>query len=185
MKLFRHGETIDKVVFVGNLGVGKTVSLTTLSDIPVINTDVQSREALAGDDAAKTTTTVAFDYGEWTVGTKKVYLFGLPSQERFNAIWDVVIPDSSAIVLWAFGNRPNGAEECRRWLDLLQGYGIINRICVAVTRIQPDDTEILKPFQDVVANYHPFVPVITADPRAKDSVIQAVMVALSTPFLKE
>lgn len=187
MKLFHNGKPVDKVVFVGNLGVGKTVALNNLSDVPVINTDVKSREARMADmDSAKTTTTVGFDYGEWTISSnKKAYLFGMPSQARFSAIWDFIIPDSSAIVIWAFGNQETGVEDCRKWLELLKSHKVANRMCLAVTRILPNDDETLDQFRDLVAEYHPFVPVITADPREKASVIQAVMVALSTPYLKE
>lgn len=187
MKLFHNGKPVDKVVFIGDFGVGKTVALSALSDVSVINTDVTSREALMTDeDKAKTTTTVGFDYGEWTIANqRKVYLFGMPSQKRFSAIWDIIVPDSSAIVIWVFGNKDDGPENCRKWLDLLQSHNVVNRLCIAVTRTMPDDEATLDKYRDVLRDYHPFVPVITADPREKASVIQAVLVALSTPYIKE
>lgn len=178
-------EPFDKVVFVGSFGVGKTVALEQLSDTPVVNTDVLSREAANENFEDKTTTTVGFDYGEWSVADgRKVQLFGLPSQERFKVMWGIILPSSSAIVLWAYGDRPDGLAGCRYWLEQLKQHNAINRICVAVTRIPANDP-VLNSYRELVAEYHPLVPVITADPRRRDSVIQAVMVALSTPHRSE
>lgn len=180
-----NGKPIDKVVFVGSFGVGKTVALENLSDVPVIGTDVQSREALSGSNKDKTTTTVGFDYGEWHLGdVRKAHLYGLPSQTRFEAVWDIILPQSSAVVLLAFGNREDGLEQARFWLKKLKNVGVVNRMCVAVTRIEPD-SPVLDDYRELVSEYHPLVPVITVDPRERDSVIQAITVALCTPYMEE
>ncbi|MCC7151839.1 MAG: hypothetical protein IT501_07525, partial [Rubrivivax sp.] len=127
---------------------------------------------------------VGFDYGEWQFPDgARVGLFGVPGQERFNAMWDALLPQSSAVVLWLFGNRANALAEGHFWLDALAARKAVTRLAVAVTRVSPQapDHE-LEPYRRLAARYHPLAPVITADPREPASVMQAIMVALSTPF---
>lgn len=183
MESLLNEKKTEKVIFIGAFGVGKTVALNMLSDTPVINTDVKSREAEEQEvDGDKTTTTVGFDYGEWFLNNnRKVHLYGMPSQDRFNAIWDIIIPDSSAIVIWVHGNKEEGLEDCKKWLELIKKYGLLDKICVAVTRINNNNESKLDEYRSLIQSYQAYKPVITADPRERDSVIQAVLVALSTP----
>lgn len=179
------GHRIDhQIVFVGPFGVGKTTALRAISDIAVVCTEEKSDEAHSLRDPGKTTTTVGFDYGEWAFEDgARVGLFGMPGQERFNAMWDTILPQSSAVVLWLHGDRASALAECRFWLDALAARGAVKRLAVALTRV-PDDLpdERLEPFRELVGRYHPLAPVITADPRAATSVVQAVSIALTTPF---
>lgn len=173
-----------QVVFVGPFGVGKTTALRAVSDIAVASMESASGEAVNAGDPGKTTTTVGFDYGEWQFPDgARVGLFGVPGQERFNAMWDALLPQSSAVVLWLFGNRANALAEGHFWLDALAARKAVTRLAVAVTRMpaQAPDHE-LEPYRRLAGRYHPLAPVITADPREPASVMQAIMVALSTPF---
>ncbi len=170
-----------QLVFVGPFGVGKTTALAAVSDVPVVNTDVATNEA--GLQDGKHATTVGFDYGEWHFPDgAKVTLIGVPGQERFDSMWDALLPQSSAVVLWLFGNRPQALADCRFWLDVLAERQSVKRLAVAITRL-PDDApdSALDPFRRIVAEYHPFAPVITADPRRHAQVMQTIMLALSTP----
>ncbi len=174
-----------QVVFAGPFGVGKTTALRAVSDIPVVNTDVASSEVSPEARAqGKTTTTTAFDYGEWHFpdGTR-VSLIGIPGQERFEAMWDATIPRSSAIVLWVYGDRDPRLQECTYWLDALARRKAVARLAVAVTRMPDGDTEAaLGPYRELVSRYHPLAPVITADPRRAGDVMQSIMIALTSPY---
>lgn len=175
--LVRH-----RIAFVGPFGVGKTTALRAVSDIPVVNTDVWTRERVEGD-AEKCRTTVGFDYGEWQFPDGlRVALCGLPGQERFEAVWDAMLPQSSAVILWLFGERPQAPVEMCRWLDVIAQRVPLTRLAVALTRLPPDhDDALLDPFRDRLAEYHPLAPVLTADPRRPGDVRQAIAVALATP----
>ncbi|MDR2837742.1 MAG: hypothetical protein LBV49_04110 [Azonexus sp.] len=174
----------QQVVFAGPFGVGKTTALRAVSDIPVSNTDELSSElSQLKNSLGKTTTTVGFDYGEWNFSDgARVGLIGLPSQERFSAMWDMLLPKSSAVVLWLYGNSDDALADCRFWLEALTQRQAVTRLAVALTRLPFDvSEETLAPFRHLTSLYHPLAPVLTADPRQPASVMQAIMVALSTP----
>ncbi|MBN6051590.1 ATP/GTP-binding protein [Nonomuraea sp. RK-328] len=83
-----------KIVIVGGFGVGKTTMVKSVSEIrPLSTEETMTRAGIGVDDArgveAKSTTTVAFDFGRISLNHELVlYLFGAPGQERFWFLWD-------------------------------------------------------------------------------------------------
>ncbi|MFD3453292.1 ATP/GTP-binding protein [Streptomyces sp. NPDC058691] len=83
-----------KIVITGGFGVGKTTMVRSVSEIRPLNTEETMTQAgesvddLAGVQA-KTSTTVAFDFGRISLDRRNVlYLFGAPGQQRFWFLWD-------------------------------------------------------------------------------------------------
>ncbi|WP_328327957.1 MULTISPECIES: GTP-binding protein [unclassified Streptomyces] len=83
-----------KIVIVGGFGAGKTTMVRSVSEIRPLNTEETMTQAGAAVDNlegvhAKTTTTVAFDFGRISIDERTIlYLFGAPGQERFWFLWD-------------------------------------------------------------------------------------------------
>jgi uncharacterized protein len=87
--------TVLKVVIAGGFGVGKTTLVGTVSEIEPLVTEESLTIAGEGTDdltgiGAKTTTTVAMDFGRISLVELgvEVFLFGTPGQERFWFTWD-------------------------------------------------------------------------------------------------
>ena len=83
-----------KILVAGGFGAGKTTLVGTISEVRPLYTEEALTSASVGHDdlsgvGAKTTTTVAMDFGRITIGKHLVlYLFGTPGQERFWFMWD-------------------------------------------------------------------------------------------------
>ena len=91
------GVHVFKILVTGPFAAGKTSLIQSVSQTPVVCTDVLTS---ADEAAVKAMTTVAMDFGTYTVaeGDIRLLLFGTPGQPRFWFMTDVLKGDVDVVV---------------------------------------------------------------------------------------
>lgn len=174
-----------QVSFVGPFGVGKTTAVCTVSDTTVSSTEVLSSALRARTGRPgrhlKTTTTVGLEIGEWqSPDGQTISVVGTPGQERFDLVRKSAMPRSTGVVLWLFGHHDLALLDTELWLEFIAAEVSTSKLTVAVTRLEAPHAQ-LEGFREVVAARDDSIPVVAADPRDRDSVVEVLHTALRIP----
>lgn len=171
-----------QVSFVGPFGVGKTTAVCTVSDTSVSSTEVLSSALrVRSGRHLKTTTTVGLEIGEWQAPDgQQVSVVGTPGQERFDLVRRSAMPRSTGVVLWLFGHHDAALLDAELWLEFISNEVATSKITVALTRLD-ENVAALSQFRDVIDQRDSRIPLVAADPRDRDSVVEVLHTALRLP----
>ncbi len=167
-----------KVVIAGGFGVGKTTLVDAVSEIAPLTTEAtltvasQRIDSLDGVEA-KSTTTVAMDFGRITLADRGIVLllFGTPGQERFWFMWDDLVLNALGAVVMA---------DTRRLLDCFGAVEYFEQrnipFLIAVNEFDCAfryDSDEVRDALDLPSD----VPVLLCDAREKPSALR-ILIAL-------
>jgi uncharacterized protein len=165
-----------KLLIAGGFGVGKTTLVQSVTEIKSLHSeelvsDHSDDYYRLGAAEAKTTTTVALDFGRITIDDDIVlYLFGTPGQERFWFMWNELAFGAVGVVVLADTRR---LADCFAAID----YFEMRHVPFVVGINQFDGAPRFHP--EVVRNaldLDPQVPVVACDARDRISCRDALVV---------
>lgn len=159
-----------KLAFVGEPGAGKTTCIGAVSDIAPVCTDVECTDELA---QIKATTTVALDYGELDLGADgRLLLYGLPGQERFRYMFDVVRENLLGVAVLVDGA---AADPLRGLSETLQSYASELRelpCVICVNKAGADPKALLGACRRMLGQFGLVAPLLTIDARRRADVVR-------------
>jgi uncharacterized protein len=165
-----------KLLVAGGFGVGKTTLVRTVTEIKSLHTEELIGDASAdyyslGGAEAKTTTTVALDFGRITIDDDIVlYLFGTPGQERFWFMWNELALGAVGVIILVDTRR---LADCFPAVDYFEWHRIPFVVAINDFDGAPRfHTEAVRAAVDL----EPQVPIISCDARDRVSSRDALVV---------
>ncbi len=175
---------ISKIVVTGNVGVGKTNFVRTISEIEVVSTE--RRATTCKTKLIKENTTVAFDFGKLTLEPGLVlHIYGTPGQSRFKFMWEIIIDQADACVLLVSANQLQDFHEAKQILAFMNQKAQIP-IIIGLTNTedqnawQPKDIAIALGFH----NSESCPPMIAVDVKNYNSALSCLKILLKQLSLK-
>lgn len=169
----------NKIVFTGPVGSGKTTSIRSVSDIEVVDTDVQPSDEVA---QRKSGTTIAMDYGVLNLANgQRVHLYGTPGQERFNFMWEILCEGAIGLVILIDSLRPDPPSDLD---DYLRAFGWFVRsgkaVVIGVTRTEAGGrTDMRARLHERLGAARLNIPLFEIDGRRREDVKQMLLALLS------
>jgi len=165
-----------KVVVAGSFATGKSTLIREISDTEVVGTEAPTSGAEA---SVKGSTTVGMEYGTLLVGdgdqAVELSLFGVPGQERFRFLWDIVAAGADGFLLLVDAARPETWPETADMARRLSGHEG-TPLVVGVNRVAGDADRFDEVVEALGVPHVVHVPCEVVDPRSAREALVTVLV---------
>ena len=169
-----------KFIFTGPPGAGKTSAIASISDAPPIITNATASKKTDTNGVAA----AGMDFAEITLQDDiVVHLYGIPGQERFRFIWEVIIRGGLGLIILIDNTRPSPLDDLDIYLDNFADFIDTTSAVIGITRINKDNKDSLQ-----LNDYHkhlkkrnlelPFFPVDTRKPKDISLLLDSLMAML-------
>jgi uncharacterized protein len=160
---------MDKIIFTGPMGAGKTTAIASISEIPPISTDVRCSDEEGIN--RKENTTVAMDYGYISLGEgERIHLYGTPGQSRFDYMWTILTRGGIGLVLMLDNARPDPLADLTFYLDAFKDFIAQTGVVIGVTRFDVSQKLTLFDYQQALMQRGQIVPIFEIDARQPNDV---------------
>jgi signal recognition particle receptor subunit beta len=167
-----------KLVFTGSMGAGKTTAIATISEIPVINTDVHTTDLSSSPQKEKTT--VAMDYGELTLEDgQKLRLYGTPGQHRFDYMWKILVKGALGLIILVDNAGSDPIGDLARYLDNFREVINETSAVIGVTRMDIAPQPPLQHYHHYLQEKKISLPIYPVDARSRDSVVMLIQTLMA------
>ena len=161
-----------KLVFTGSMGAGKTTAISTISEIPVVNTDVSTTDEAR---QRKATTTVALDYGEMTLDDgQKLRLYGTPGQQRFEYMWPIIIKGALGLIILVDDAADDPVADLAIYINFFKSYIEEMPTVIGISRTDLEQGPGMPAYYDYLQSQDLQLPVFPVDPRQRDHIIMVI-----------
>ncbi len=167
---------MNKILFSGPPGAGKTTAIAAVSDVPVVSTEQKATDAVK---AMKEATTVAMDYGQISVEGGKVHLYGTPGQKRFDYMWNILSKGAVGLVLLMSNTSADPLQELEEYVSAFRDFVNETDLVVGVTRMDEAPRPGLRSYQERLQSLGLNVPVVEVDARAPEDIRTLLMLLLT------
>lgn len=166
-----------KIVFSGPMGAGKTQAISSLSDIPVVSTEVKNTDLQAN---TKALTTVGMDYGELTLeGGTSIGLYGTPGQERFNFIWPIISQGALGVIILIDHSANDPLADLAHYLETFSKI-YEGRIVIGVSQVDKKPDLEFAIYREWLDKNGKNLPIFPADMRKREDVLLLVDTIISS-----
>ena len=170
------GQGLLRVSLLGPMGIGKTTALRSLCGQLMAGSDVPNLDKAAH---SKAFTTVGAEFGEIDLGSgERLQLVGSPGQDRFDFVRRWVLSASVGALLMVDVNDSDAVDYAS---EMLTGVGQLEtEPLVIILSCRPASGEQLEAFSTaLMSRGHAIVPIVQADPRDRQQMLDALGVLAS------
>ncbi|WP_461828709.1 GTP-binding protein [Aquifex sp.] len=164
-----------KIIVGGHFNAGKTTFVNTASEI--ISLSTEKKISNPQEKKFKNTTTTAMDFGKISLESEEISIFGIPGQERFSFMWEMLSRGASGFIFLV----DSTAEEL--WRDTLKQIEIMvkNKDIPYVVCANKQDLPEAKPVSYVreKLGLPPDVLILPCVAKDRDTVLQILRILIS------